>query len=74
MVDTILNHIDTRLIYLGMRVLAGYTNPNDIKNKHTILLVPKKCSGIKRRQCRQNTHIAGIRIAEFVSQDKEEEL
>jgi hypothetical protein len=32
-VNTILNHIDTKAVYLGMKILAWYTDPNDIKNK-----------------------------------------
>ena len=35
-VNTILNHIDTKMIYLGMKVLAWYIDLNDIKNKYNI--------------------------------------
>ena len=43
-VHTILDHIDTRVICLGMKVLAWYFDPNGIKirNNHQISI-----SGIK---------------------------
>ena len=35
-VNTILNHIDTRTIFLGMKVLAWYIDLNGIENKKTV--------------------------------------
>ena len=46
-VKTILDHIGNRVIYLGMKVLTWYIDPNDIENKNIVKfpypIAIKKC-------------------------------